>query len=109
MNDLNPQNTDSAEDSSFVIDFPGIYHMIREKAWLVALTVVVGGLFAGAYIMQTPKIYEASTVVEVEQGQRKVVNIQDIKIDDLSSLEVLKTIEQNLSSSALLSGVLQAL
>ena len=79
MNDIDPQKFDSVEDSPFAVDFPAIYHMIREKAWLVLLAVVVCCLLAGAYIMQTPKIYAASTIVEVEQGQRKVVNIQDIK------------------------------
>jgi len=109
MNDDNPQKFEAAADSPFAVDFHAIYHMIREKAWLVVLAVLVSCLFAGAYIMRTPKIYEASTLVEVEQGQRKVVNIQDIKMDDLSSLEILKTIEQNLGSSELLKGVLQTL
>jgi len=109
MNDINQQKYDPAAESSLAIDFPAVYHMLREKAWLIAVCVVVASSLAGVYITRTPKIYAAQTMVEVEQGERKVVNIQDIKMEDLSSLEELKTIEQNLDSSALLEGVVETL
>ena len=109
MNDTNQQKFDPTADAPFTIEFPAIYHMVKEKAWLIAVCVVVASCLAGVYITTTPKIYSAQTMVEVEQGERRVVNIQDIKMEDLSSLEELKTIEQNLSSSALLEGVVQAL
>jgi succinoglycan biosynthesis transport protein ExoP len=87
--------------SEGLIDFQAIYHLIREKAWLISLCVVVAGLLGAGYIAKSHNIYAAQTVVQVDQAQRKIVNIQDVNSEDLGSLELLKTIEQNLASGAL--------
>jgi len=85
----------------FNVDFLGIYYMLREKAWLIVLSTLFIMLLGGAYIMRTPRIYAAETVVQVEQAQHKIVNIQDISNEDLNSLELLKTIELNLGNKVL--------
>ena len=95
--------------SEGAIDFQGIYHVIREKAWLISLCTVVAGLFGAGYIAKSRNIYAAQTVVQVDQAQRKVVNIQDVNSEDLGSLELLKTIEQNLSSGALFKSLIATL
>lgn len=98
-----PYTHDNSEELALLnIDFRAVYHMLREKLWLIVLSTVVVALFGGAYIMRTPKIYAAITTVQVEQAQRKVVNIQDINSEDLTSLELLKTIEQNLGNKVLI-------
>jgi capsular exopolysaccharide synthesis family protein len=99
----------SADGAAFNIDFRAIYYMLREKAWLIALCTVIVALLGGAYIMRTPKVYAAETVVQVEQAQHKVVNIQDINTEDLNSLELMKTIEQNLGNKVLIQRLLSEL
>jgi len=100
--DKMPLRGDGAEDTAvFSIDFLGIYYMLREKAWLIVLSTLFVMLLGGAYIMRTPRIYAADTVVQVEQAQHKIVNIQDISNEDLNSLELLKTIELNLGNKVL--------
>ena len=101
--------TEPASPSSDGIDFQEIYHLLREKAWIVVLCVVVAGALAGAYIMKTPKIYAARTLVQIDQARRKVVNIEEISREDLSSLELLKTIEQNMANGVLLKRVIDVL
>ena len=96
-------------DDGIVIDLAGYYHLLREKAWIIICCVLVGVTLGGAYIMRTPKIYAATAEVEVNQEQNKVVNIQNVTSEDLSSLELLKTIEQNLSSRALMERVVDKL
>ena len=90
------------------IDFRAIYYTLREKAWVLAACAGLGALVGTIYILATPKIYEAETIVQVEQAPRRVVNIQDVNSEDLGSDELLKTIEQNLSSPVLLSRVIHA-
>jgi len=93
--------TAPGEDIAFNFDFRAMYYMLREKAWLIVLAAFVVVLLGGTYIMRTPKVYAADTVVQVEQAQHKIVNIQDISNEDLNSLELLKTIELNLGNKVL--------
>lgn len=108
---MNP-STPSVDPNSIPspeFDFQEIYHLLREKAWIIVLCVVVAGSLAGAYIMRTPKTYAARTLVQIDQARRKVVNIEEISREDLSSLELLKTIEQNMASGVLLKRVIEVL
>ena len=68
---------------------------------MIVLSVLVAGLLAAGYIMRTPKVYAAYTIVQVDQARRKVVNIEEISREDFSSLELMKTIERNMVSTAL--------
>ncbi len=92
-----------------VIDLAAYYHLLREKAWILISCALVGVALGGAYIIRTPKIYAATAEVEVNQEQNKVVNIQNVTSEDLSSLELLKTIEANLWSRALMERVVDKL
>jgi capsular exopolysaccharide synthesis family protein len=92
-----------------VIDLAVYYHMLREKAWVIITCVLVMAALGGAYVIRSPRIYEASAVVLVNQAEEKVVNIQQIASEDLSSAELLKTMEQNLTNRALLGRVVTTL
>jgi capsular exopolysaccharide synthesis family protein len=96
-------------DDGIVIDLASYYHLLREKAWIIVSCVLVALTLGGAYIMHTRKVYAATAEVEVNQEQNKVVNIQNVTSEDLSSLELLKTIEANLSSRTLMERVVDRL
>jgi capsular exopolysaccharide synthesis family protein len=91
------------------IDLAAYYHLLREKAWIIITCVLVALALGGAYLIRTPKIYASTAEVEVNQQENKVVNIQNVTSEDLSSLELLKTIEQNLASRALMQRVIEKL
>ena len=90
-----------------VLDLAAYYHMLREKAWIIITCALVGVVLGGAYIIRTPKVYAATAEVEVNQEQNKVVNIENVTSEDLSSTELLKTIEASLASRALMARVVE--
>ena len=90
------------------IDFRAIYYVLREKAHLIALCAGVGALLGTAYVLVKPTKYAAETIVQVEQAPSRVVDIQEVESKDLGSKELLKTIEQDLSSPALLDRVIRS-
>jgi capsular exopolysaccharide synthesis family protein len=92
-----------------VIDLSAYYHMVREKAWVIITCVLVTAALGGAYVIRSPKIYAASAVVLVNQSEEKVVNIQQVAAEDLTSAELLKTMEQNLTNRSLLARVVTSL
>ena len=106
-----PNSNPSAEEAyaPTEIDFRAILYTILERAWIIgiALALTVGA--ALYYINTTPKIYEAETVLQVEESARKVVNIQEVANEDLKTTEQLKTVEQNLANQVVLQGVIDSL
>ena len=88
------------------IDFRAIYYLALEKSWLIALCFLLAAIGTATYLMRTPKIYAARSVLQVEQEEAKILNIQRIQREELQSLEFLKTVEQTLQNPALLGRVL---
>lgn len=91
------------------IDFKKLYYSLLERKWIILSCLAVAILLGILYIIKTPKTYAATTVVQVEQSQSKFVKIEDINTQDLKQAEILKTIEANLSGSAVLLGIVQDL
>ena len=101
-------STPSSDAPGLTFDFTHVSHLLLSKAWVITLLVVLT-LFAGiAYLMVAPKIYESRAVIEVEQETPRVINIQDINPEDFKLPEVLKTVEQSLTSETLLLRVIKA-
>ena len=96
----------SEPQNSNQIDFRALYYTLRERAWIIALCLVVTGLGAAAYLMRAPKIYAAKVVLQVEQNEQKILKIENIQQDDAHSLEFLKTVEQTLQNRAMIERVL---
>jgi succinoglycan biosynthesis transport protein ExoP len=94
--------TTNTDDGFSRHDLARYYYLLRAKVWLIVLTIAVSLLAAGAYVITAQKVYAARAVIQVEQEPQKVVNIQDINSEDFKSLEVLKTIEQALTSQSLI-------
>ena len=103
-----PAHSDSPVDPSFGWELGTLFGVIRQKAWLLMLFVIVGVAGGAGYLVMTPPLYEARTAVQVEQQAPSVVNVQDAAREDLKTVDVLKTIEQNLGSTALLLRVAKA-
>ena len=75
---------------------------------MVVLSGLVGIALGIGYLMVTPPVYEAKTVMQVEQQEPAIVTIANALREDLTTVDVIKTIEQNLTSTALLLRVAKA-
>ena len=104
----NPNSSRKADTVSIAPNFRAIYHTLLEKAWLIVIAVLLSAVAGAVYVVRTPKVYAARSVIQVEQSERKVVNIQDVAQEDLRAVELVKTIEQNLTSNELLARVVKA-
>ncbi|MEA3212781.1 MAG: polysaccharide biosynthesis transport protein [Chthoniobacter sp.] len=87
------------------IDFHEIAYVLLEKAWLIVICVIIGGVLGGAYISRSPRIFGSREVIQVEQQAQKVINIQEVNPQETQSSELVRTIEQNLVSLSLLDRV----
>jgi succinoglycan biosynthesis transport protein ExoP len=106
---LSEHSQPAQEDDFLDFDFQEIFHLLKEKAWLIVTCIFVTLLLAGGYLMNAKKIYAAHTVIQVETSERKVVNIEEVRRDDLTDVSALKTVEQALSSPTLLLRVVHVL
>jgi capsular exopolysaccharide synthesis family protein len=61
------------------LDLDQIWHVIREKAWLIALCGLLGILGGLAYIHHTPLTYYAQAVLEVDPEPVKVIGYNDVQ------------------------------
>lgn len=89
-----------AKTLNLPLELQAMWRLLLEKWWLVALPVVLCGIVGFFYLQRLPRIYEATTTVQVDPEER-ALKLEPGKSDPLVSEEVLKTIEQNLLSPAL--------
>ena len=73
------------------IDFRKLYYILRERVWAIALCLLIAGLGTTAYLIRAPRIYAAKLVLQVEQGEQKILNIQRVQQDDPQTLEFMAT------------------
>ncbi|MEM1157493.1 MAG: polysaccharide biosynthesis tyrosine autokinase [Verrucomicrobiota bacterium] len=95
------------EEFEVDIDIRQLLNIIVERLWIIVVAVavfVVGGL---SYITITPKVYESTALLEVPQQAQRVVAIEEVTNQDFRSLEIMKTIEQNLQRLSLYDRVMQ--
>jgi succinoglycan biosynthesis transport protein ExoP len=101
-------NSQSSTPTRPTIPWQTIYHVLLRRAWLITACTVLAGFAGVAYLARTPKKYAATTAIQVEQSETKVINIQSVTPEDASTAELLKTIEQNFMSKDLLLRVVKS-
>ncbi len=93
----------SENPSSFSLptDVRAIAFALLENRWvivLISLLAVIAGL---TFIVRSEKIFDATTTVEIEPEQQRIISPEARRPEERGE-EVIKTIEQNLKSSALM-------
>lgn len=88
------------------LDVRAVFHILRERVWLVGLCIIAALSVTGAYLYRAPNIYAAKVVLKVEEEDKNVINIQEVQKENLQTQESLKTVEQTLKNRALLERVL---
>src|SRR5436190_6235553 len=87
-------------------DLKSFYYLLRDQSWIVVVCMLLAALATATYLVRTPRIYAAKSVLQVEQEEAKVLNIQRVQQEDLQTLEFLKTVEQTLQNRALIERVI---
>ncbi len=103
--DLPPSLETSAPGS--ISDLHGVIRLLLDKSWLIVSCLVLALLAAAVYVERAPRVYAATTTVQVEQADAKVVKVEQVVSEDMRSQETLNTVAQKLSNLALLTQVLE--
>ncbi|MBS0659484.1 MAG: polysaccharide biosynthesis tyrosine autokinase [Verrucomicrobia bacterium] len=90
-------------------DYRHFFHFALAKSWVLILTLIAGLLVAISYVARTPKVYQSKLVLEVDAMQQQIVNVPDVRPQNLAALDQLRTIEQNLNNRTLMQRVVRAL
>ena len=85
------------------LELRALWHALLEKWWLFAVPLAVALALALWHLQRSPRIYAATTTLQVEEeDQKRVKIVGDRRLDGMAGIEMLKTIEQNLFSPALM-------
>jgi capsular exopolysaccharide synthesis family protein len=88
-------------------DVRHLLQILADRAWLPGLCLVTCIGLADAYLLVAPKTYASSAILYVEQRDEKVVAIQDVSQQDLESTDMMKTVEQSLTTDDILLRVIR--
>jgi capsular exopolysaccharide synthesis family protein len=102
-----PNNIEMESSNPMVISYQEVLGALLERAWIIALFLLIG-VFAGfSYIQKTPRMYESRTVLYIEPP-KNVVNIQQVTQEDARSSEATQNMLQLIQSRPLLLRVAEA-
>jgi polysaccharide biosynthesis transport protein len=74
-------------------DLEQIWHLIRERAWLIVLFGIIGVIAGLAYIKRTPLTYYSQAVIQVDPEPVRVVNFEEVqRTQDLISEQMGQTL-----------------
>lgn len=91
-----------------LLDFQRLYYLMRRRWWVIAIIVGIATISSLGWVMRQPKIYESRSVLQVQQEEQKVVKIDDVQKDNLSTQDFINTIVQTLTSRNLMLRVIDA-
>src|SRR6478672_12558738 len=79
------------KDLSAPLDLRTFYFLLRDRAWIIIVCILLACIGTAAYLFRTPSIYGSKSVLQVEQEEAKILNIQKVQHEDLQGQEILKT------------------
>jgi capsular exopolysaccharide synthesis family protein len=88
-------------------DVRHLLQIVADRAWLPGLCLIVAIGLADVYLLLAPKTYASTAVLYVEQRDDKVVSIEDVSQQDLESTDMMKTVEQSLTTDDILLRVIR--
>src|SRR5215213_6324320 len=83
------------------VELRGLWRLLLEKWWVIALPVILGASGGYFYAQRLPKIYEATTTVQVDPEDQRRLKLAPGQSEAPINEDVLRTIEQSLLSPAL--------
>lgn len=91
-----------------IFDFRSLYNLLLSRWWIIALVVGFCFLAAVGYLFTATPAYESRAVLQVQQQEQRVVNIDEVREDNPSTLDYLNSVVQALTSRNLLLRVIDA-
>jgi capsular exopolysaccharide synthesis family protein len=83
-------------------DLRALAWLIWEKAWWIATAVALALLAGTIHIVRSERVYAATTTIEVEAEQDKLLKPDAARAEERAVALALKNIEQNLQNPALM-------
>jgi capsular exopolysaccharide synthesis family protein len=93
--------------SGIGIDWNEIYHLVRERLWLILGCIAAFTASGAIYVFVATPLYDSICTIEVEQKERQAMTSDKQEPNDYRDLDSLNTIEGNLQRVSLLVRVLQ--
>ncbi len=84
------------------VNFGLMFRAIAEKWWLIALISLGMATAAGYIAKKMPVKYEAKAVLQVDQQEKRLINMDEVSQQDLRPSDVVNTIVQNINNSSVL-------
>lgn len=99
-----PPDLEMGSSDSMSLSYQEVLAALLERAWIIALFLLIG-IFAGfSYIKKSPRMYASRLVLYIEPP-KNVVNIQKVTQEDARSSEVTQNMLQLMQSQPLLERV----
>lgn len=92
-----------------MVDLISWYYLLRERWWLIALSLILFVGLAFTYLSVARKVYTAQCVVQVEEQARVLSGkTGEVNAEEFKTIEALKTVEGSLESRSLMLRVARA-
>ncbi len=82
------------------------FRLVLERKWMILAILGVCVAAALFYLSKAPRIYEATTTIEIDSEQQKRIKPEGSRGDEKTTEELLKTIEQKIVNPALITALL---
>jgi polysaccharide biosynthesis transport protein len=80
-------------------DWREYYHAVRQRFWIVLLTMVIGGILAALHMSRQETVFRARSVLFLEQEQDRVLkDVKSVREEQIRSLDMINTIVDLLAS-----------
>jgi succinoglycan biosynthesis transport protein ExoP len=80
------------------IDWREYFHAVVDRLWIVILSVVISGIYAGYSLSKIETSYRARAVLFIEQEQAKVIDAEQVRDEAIRSIDMINTVVDLLRS-----------
>ena len=76
------------------IDWQACFHAVRERLWILILCVIIGAVAATAYVTHQRTVFQARSVLFIEQEQAHVLGdkVSGLREDQILSIDMINTV-----------------
>ncbi len=85
-----------------MVDFAGMWQALKRRWWVPFVTAALIMGAVGAYLWKAPRLYTAKAELAVDQEKASILPGSVFKAEDLKSLQILKSIEREITGQGLL-------
>ncbi len=108
---LQPQSNPKADSPLFETNanLRHYMHVVMERRWLAISAFLVVLVLTGIYLARAPRIYMASTRMQINRDTDNPLNLREVSVDSRFEMDYLQTQYKNLQSRSLLENVVTTL